>query len=106
MIIILLFAAFAQLYIAFTEGTAVDYVSPIIILVILSINILIAMIQQHKVEKTLEALERLTSFKASVLRNGNVEDIEPKEIVPGDILVLKQGDFIAADCRLIQENDI
>ncbi len=106
MIIILLLAAFAQLYMAYTQGTAVDFVSPIIILVILGINILIAMIQQRKVEKTLEALERLTSFKASVLRNGAMAEIEPKDIVPGDILVLKQGDAIAADCRLIQENDI
>ena len=106
MIIILLIAAFVQLYMAYAQGTAVDYVSPIVILVILGINILIAMIQQHKVEKTLEALEQLTSFKANVLRDGNNEEIEPKDIVPGDILVLKQGDFIAADCRLFQENDI
>ncbi len=106
MIIILLIAAFIQLYIAHTLGSAVDYVSPIIIFVILGINIMIAMIQQRKVEKTLEALEQLTSFKASVLRNGATVEIEPKEIVPGDILVLKQGDFIAADARLFQENDI
>ncbi len=106
MIIILLIAAFIQLYIAYKLGTAVDYVSPIIIFVILGINILIAMIQQRKVEKTLEALEQLTSFKANVLRTGATMEIEPKEIVPGDILVLKQGDFIAADARLFQENDI
>ncbi len=106
MIIILLLAAFAQLYMAYTEGTAVDYVSPIVILVILGINILIAMIQQRKVEKTLEALEQLTSFKASVLRNGAIVEIEPKDIVPGDVLALKQGDYIAADCRLFQESDI
>ncbi|MHA1474440.1 MAG: cation-translocating P-type ATPase, partial [Promethearchaeota archaeon] len=106
MIIILLLAAFAQLYMAYTEGTAVDYFSPIVILVILGINILIAMIQQRKVEKTLEALEQLTSFKASVLRNGAIVEIEPNDIVPGDVLALKQGDYIAADCRLFQESDI
>ncbi len=106
MIIILLLAAFAQLYMAYTAGTAIDYVSPIVILVILGINIMIAMIQQHKVEKTLEALERLTSFKANVFRNGKNEEIEMKNLVPGDILALKQGDYIGADCRLFQENDL
>ncbi|QEE17851.1 cation-translocating P-type ATPase [Promethearchaeum syntrophicum] len=107
MIIILLIAAFAQLYMAYSSnGTAVDYVSPIIILVILGINIMIAMIQQRKVEKTLEALEQLTSFKANVFRNGTIEEIEMKNLVPGDILELKQGDYIGADCRLFQENDL
>ncbi|MHA1856331.1 MAG: cation-translocating P-type ATPase [Promethearchaeota archaeon] len=106
MIVILLIAASVQLYMAYTGGTRIDYVSPIIIFVILGLNIMIAMIQQHKVEKTLEALEKLTSFKASVLRNGIITEIEPKDIVPGDILVLRQGDFIAADCRLFQENDL
>ncbi|MHA1765549.1 MAG: cation-translocating P-type ATPase [Promethearchaeota archaeon] len=106
MIVILLIAASVQLYMAYTGGTRIDYVSPIIIFVILGLNIMIAMIQQHKVEKTLEALEKLTSFKASVLRNGTIAEIEPKDIVPGDILVLRQGDFIAADCRLFQENDL
>ena len=79
MIIILLVAAFAQLYMAYIKsleipegsiepvGFSVDYVSPIIILVILGINLLIAILQQRKVEKTLEALEQLTSFKASSL---------------------------------------
>jgi Ca2+-transporting ATPase len=107
MIIILLIAAFAQLYMAISsDGTAVDYVSPIIILVILGVNIMIAMIQQRKVEKTLEALEQLTSFKANVFRNGKKEEIEIINLVPGDILELKQGDYIGADCRLFEENDI
>ncbi|MHA1561310.1 MAG: cation-translocating P-type ATPase, partial [Promethearchaeota archaeon] len=106
MIIILLLAAFVQLYYAYTQGTAIDYVSPIVIFVILGINIMISMIQQRKVEKTLEALEQLTSFKASVLRNGETVEIETRDLVPGDILTLKQGDFISADCRLFQDNDI
>ncbi|MHA1519913.1 MAG: cation-translocating P-type ATPase [Promethearchaeota archaeon] len=105
MMVILLLAALVQMYLVYVynEGT---YFSPVTILVILIINIIIGMSQQYKAEKTLEALERLTAFKAKVLRDGKTIEISADEIVPGDVLLLKQGDYISADARLFEANDI
>ena len=99
MIIILFLAAVAQILLGETfNGVAV--------LAILVINTLIAMIQQFRTERTLEALERISSFKATVLRDGQPQKIEAYELVPGDILILKQGDHISADARLIEASEL
>ena len=105
MMFILLLAALVQMYLvyAYQEGT---YFSPVTILIILCINIIIGMSQQYKAEKTLEALERLTAFKAKVLRDNKTIEISSDELVPGDILVIKQGDYISADARLFEVNDL
>ncbi len=105
MMVILLLAAVVQVYLvyAYDEGS---YFSPVTILIILTINIIIGMSQQYKAEKTLEALERLTAFKATVLRDDRTIEISSDDLVPGDIILLKQGDYISADARLFEANDL
>ncbi len=105
MMLILLFAAGIQVYFALNDEET-SLFSPVVILVILFINILIAMRQQYKAEKTLEALEKLTKYKATVSRDKEIFEIDANELVPGDILILKQGDYIAADARIILSNDL
>jgi Ca2+-transporting ATPase len=78
----------------------------IFVIVILAVNLTIAMVQQFRAEKTLEALERISAFKALVLRDGEEQKIEADQLVPGDIILLKQGDYIAADARLIEANEL
>ena len=59
-------------------------------------------IQEYRAEKAMEALKKLTAPKARVLRDGKETIIPAKELVPGDILVLEEGDHIPADARLTE----
>jgi sodium/potassium-transporting ATPase subunit alpha len=58
--------------------------------------------QESRVERTLVALRRLLPQQAQVLREGLVTRVSAEELVPGDIVLLEQGDNIPADCRLIE----
>ena len=73
-----------------------------LILVIVFASALLGFTQEYKAEKALEALKKMLSPMATVLREGKMEEVATKEIVPGDILILKEGDRIAADARLIE----
>jgi Ca2+-transporting ATPase len=59
-------------------------------------------IQEYRAEKAMDALKKLTAPKARVLRDGKEAIIPAKELVPGDILVLEEGDHIPADARLME----
>ncbi|WP_457556467.1 cation-translocating P-type ATPase [Candidatus Harpocratesius sp.] len=104
MMLILFIAALVQIffYYEYNEGSLFG---PVVIIFILLLNLIIGMRQQYKAEKTLDALEKLTAFKAKVLRDGHIIEISTDRIVPGDIMILSQGDFISADGRLIEVND-
>ncbi|MFX1262256.1 MAG: cation-translocating P-type ATPase [Promethearchaeota archaeon] len=69
---------------------------------IVIVNALVAIFQQYRAQKKLEALEKLSLGEARVLRNGSEMNIAPTEIVPGDIIILEQGDKIPADARILQ----
>jgi Ca2+-transporting ATPase len=58
--------------------------------------------QEYRAEKAMEALKKMAAPLASVLRNGNEVEIPSRELVPGDIILLRTGDRIPADCRLIE----
>jgi Ca2+-transporting ATPase len=60
--------------------------------------------QEFKAEKAIEALRQLLPSYAKVLRGGEVQRILAEELVPGDILLLEEGDKISADARLIDDN--
>jgi Ca2+-transporting ATPase len=59
-------------------------------------------IQEYRAEKAMEALKRMAAPMASVLRNGKEAEIPSRELVPGDIIIIRTGDRIPADCRLIE----
>lgn len=77
-----------------------------VILFIVILNATIGFIQKYKAEKALEALRKMLSPQAKVLRNGTMVEIPASQVVPGDILLLGEGDKIAADGRLIEENEL
>ena len=105
MIIILLAAAAVSFITSIMQGDA-DITEPVIILAIVVLNALLGVIQEKRAEKSLEALKKLSSPHACVLRNGNELNIPAANVVPGDILIISAGDLVAADCRLVASNNL
>ncbi len=95
LIIILLIAA----GISFAIGEIGDALT---ILAIVILNGILGFVQEWKAEKAIEALEKMLSQKAKVIRDGKQIEIDSKYIVPGDIVVLQIGDKVPADLRLIE----
>ncbi len=79
-----------------------EYTDASVILVILIFNAFFGFIQEYKAEKSIEALKKLAALKARVVRNGKIDEIDSKDLVPGDIVILEEGDKIPADARLIE----
>ncbi|MGQ4874499.1 MAG: cation-translocating P-type ATPase [Promethearchaeia archaeon] len=76
--------------------------STIITFTVVGLNSSTAIIQQFRAQKALESLKEISALKATVIRDGMQQEIPTRELVPGDIIVLKQGDKIPADGRLIE----
>ena len=100
MIIILIIASIVSAIVSKMQGEN-DYIDSIIIIAIVVLNALMGLIQETKAEKSIEALKNMTAPMAKVKRNGKIEEISSKEVVPGDIVVLEAGNYVPADCRLI-----
>lgn len=79
-----------------------EYVDAIIILFVVVLNAVIGVIQEYKAEKAIEALQKLTSPKSLVRRDGETIEINSEDIVPGDIIILDAGRYVPADLRLIE----
>jgi Ca2+-transporting ATPase len=70
------------------------------------VTVAITVVQEQRTEKALEALRDLTSPRALVVRDGERLRIAGREVVRGDLLVLEEGDRIAADAQLLSANDL
>ena len=99
-VLILLAAALLSLALAIAEGAG--FLEPIVVFAVIIMNTALAVTQEKSAENALEALSTLSAPVCRVLRDGNVREISPEEVVPGDILVLKTGDFVPADARLVR----
>ncbi|WP_130538146.1 cation-translocating P-type ATPase [Thiomicrorhabdus indica] len=62
--------------------------------------------QKFKADKAMEALLKLVKSEAMVLRDGETMTIDARDVVPGDILILSEGDKVAADAILFESNDL
>ncbi len=100
MIIILIAAAVMSFAVSWINGER-DFIDPVIILLIVVINAALGLIQESKAEKSLEALQKMSSPTTKVLRDGKLIQVNTEEIVPGDIISLETGDLAPADARLI-----
>jgi len=76
------------------------------IFAIVVLNAVIGFSQEYKAEKEIELLKKLGSQKAIVIRNGRKEEIDAKDLVQGDIIIIQAGDKIPADSRLIEANSL
>ena len=95
LIVILLIATFLSIVI----GEAID---AIVILIIVIFCTLLGFVQEYRAEKALEALKKMVSPTTTVLREGKEIEVPTREVVPGDILLLREGDKISSDARLIE----
>tara|TARA_Y100000310_G_scaffold94955_1_gene92797 strand:- start:32540 stop:35167 length:2628 start_codon:yes stop_codon:yes gene_type:complete len=89
----------AALVISIFIGEQIDAV---VIGIILILNALFGFYQEYRAEKSIEALKKLASLKATVLRDGKEKEIDAKLLVQGDIIVLAEGDKIPADSRIFE----
>ncbi|KAI8096835.1 plasma-membrane proton-efflux P-type ATPase [Halteromyces radiatus] len=78
-----------------------DWIDFGIILALLFINALIGFIEEMKAESALDALRQTLALKTRAIRDSNLVEIEVRELVPGDIFVLRIGDIVPADGRLL-----
>lgn len=94
LIYVLLVAAAASVFLHEISDT-------FIILAVVAMNAIVGVIQEGKAQKALEALKRLQSPHALVLRDGSLKKIEARYLVPGDLVKVTAGDQIPADLRLV-----
>mgnify|MGYP004631331481 FL=1 len=103
-IIVLIIAAIVSGVVGVSKGDGIT--DTIIIMIVVIVNAIIGVAQESKAEKSLEALQKLSDHASKVIRNGNLQVIPARELVPGDIVVLDTGDYIPADLRIIEESNL
>jgi len=94
LILVLVFAA----VLSFFMESKVD---AIVILIIIVLNAGLGFFQEFKAEKAIEDLKKMMTPYSKVLRNGRIKEINSERIVPGDILILSEGDKVMADARVL-----
>ena len=103
MILVLLVAAVVSM---FAHQGEPDPTDAIIILAVVLLNAVVGVFQESKAEEAIEALKKMASPVASVLRDGHVEHIKGEDIVVGDVVILEAGDVVPADMRLFEVNTV
>jgi Ca2+-transporting ATPase len=106
LVIILIIAALISYFVGFLPGVESRIIDAILILAIVFANAIFGFIQNYKAEESIEALKKMVSLKAVVLRNGGEEQILARDLVPGDIILINEGDRIPADARLLEESSL
>ena len=99
LVIILLVAA----TISFFTGHVID---TIVILVVVLVNAFIGFIQEIRAERAIQSLRKMVLPQARVVRNGQTGIIPVRELLPGDIIILEEGDTIGADARVIESQSL
>ena len=103
MILVLLVAAVVSM---FAHQGDPDPTDAIIIFAVVLLNAVLGVFQESKAEEAIEALKKMASPVASVLRDGHVEHIKGEDIVVGDVVILEAGDVVPADMRLFEVNTV
>ena len=78
-----------------------DYGEACIIGIIIVANTVIGVVQERKAQKTLDALKKISTLKATVIRDGETKEISSEDLVPSDVVVLEAGKQVPADLKLI-----
>lgn len=77
-----------------------------IVIIILLINSILGFFQEHRTEKILESLKRYIRVRAKVRRQGSLKEIDQSLLVPGDVVMVKEGDLIPADLRFFKSSGL
>jgi potassium/sodium efflux P-type ATPase len=83
------------------QGEPNDLKVAIAIFAVVLLNAVIGFVQEYRAERTAEALKQLLPQRAHVLRDGAPTEVAADALVPGDVVLLAEGDAISADCRLV-----
>lgn len=78
-----------------------EYVDAVTIMVIVIVNAILGFVQESRAEQSMAALKKMSAPTAHVIRNGLLQQVPARQLVPGDIIALEPGDKIAADGRLV-----
>jgi len=105
MVIILLAAAAVSFAVSWAQNNG-EYVDSLIILAIVVVNAVIGTVQELRADRAIEALKKLSSPHAQVLRDGKRQRVESWELVPGDLVILQAGDLVPADLRLLRSVEL
>ena len=96
------FLIFILIVAAIVSGFVGELLDTMTIIAILFINALIGFIQEYRAEKAMEALSKMASPHAVVVRENKIKKIPAEELVPGDIVLIEAGDIVPADLRLLE----
>lgn len=83
-----------------------NFWSPLLIIAIVIINAFISAYYVFSCDNTLENIKKITNPNVKVLRDGIVKNVSSQDLVVGDIIILEEGDFIPADARVIESNEL
>src|SRR5450631_1224776 len=83
-----------------------DRIEAILLLIFATLSVVITIVQESRSERVLEALRNLASPRALVIRDGNRAQIAGREVVCGDLLVITEGDRVAADATVVEGSDL
>ena len=100
---VLIFILLAAAVISVAVGEMADAVT---IMVIVLLNGVLGFVQEWKAERAIEALQRMLAPRCKVLRNGQEQTVDAKELVPGDIVILEIGGRVPGDLRLLETLDL
>jgi P-type Ca2+ transporter type 2C len=88
------------------SGLVGEISDAIVILAIVIVNAVLGVVQEGKAEKALDALKKMSAPNARVYRDGHIEIIQAKNLVPGDIVLIEAGDSIPADLRIFESANL
>ncbi|MBI4154306.1 cation-translocating P-type ATPase [Candidatus Woesearchaeota archaeon] len=99
------FRSMIVLILVFAIGIALmigEFLDAAIISIILFLNAILGFVQEYRSEKAIESLKKLTEAQTTVLRDGKEVKVASHLVVPGDVVHLREGDKVPADCRLLE----
>lgn len=96
---LLLFAALMSFYFQ-------EWLDGVAILIVIFINAIIGFYMEYQAGQSMEALQKLSSVPAKVLRNGKLLEIDAEGVVPGDVLFIEAGDMVSADARILKYSQL
>ncbi len=106
LIYLLIFAAVVSVGIGFVGPHDPRWVNAGLILGIVFLSGIFGFFQDYKAEKSIKALKELSTPDVNVLRDGGRKEIDSQEVVPGDVILLEQGDSVPADARLLESESM